>query len=79
MVWVFRVWGFFCPSPLAFYETFARILTASPEKKQEILPMRGQKFHFNGNLDSPLSQSPVNIPFPDEKKKPPPVWGGGKN
>lgn len=41
--------------------------------------MRGQKFHFNGNLDSPLSQNPVNIPFPEEKKNPPPVWGGGKN
>lgn len=30
--------------------------------------MRGQKFHFSGNLDSLLGHSLVNVPIPEEKK-----------
>lgn len=29
--------------------------------------MRGQKFHFNGNLDSLLGHSLVNIPISEKK------------
>lgn len=30
--------------------------------------MRGQKFHFSGNLDSLLGHSLVNIPISEKKK-----------
>lgn len=38
------------------------------QKKQEILQMRGQKFHFSGNSNSLLGHNLVNIPISEGKK-----------